>query len=393
MTTIRPRTDRPAIYCSSEWHLRDNPRAFMMYSLALRLTEGGKNDFFLSQPQLAQYFGWDVKTVRAAFRALLKSGLFKLLRGGRGGNGQANFANVYSVLTHSALSRTGQHPCWALPESGTLTYEDAGAKGEETDQKSGRGKVGRCDLPETGRNPLPETGTLVSDESANKFTNPSQSAGLKPASPNQDQPVAERRIITALPSFNVNPNTNPVPQELPEDFRPDQSNERYAKKNGLDLEEELAAFGDLHRSIGNERKNWQAVFRKHLINAAFFRGHISLPDWVPEKEWKAYLAMRERIRRGTTQRGEELVVESLAKLREKGQNVAVVLNQSTQNEWTGLFEVGTGPRGKRVPTTPTGSLTANYADMVEKCEAISKAAIAAEAARKASRDSASGQPA
>jgi hypothetical protein len=148
--------------------------------------------------------------------------------------------------------------------------------------------------------------------------------------------------------FNVNPNTNPVPKELPEDFRPDACNERYAKKNGLDLEEELAAFGDMHRSIGNERKNWQAVFRKHLLNAAPLRGHIvALPEWVPVKEWKAYLAMRERIRRGATKRAEELVVERLAELREKGQDIAAVLRQSTAEERTNVYKIGVGPPGKR----------------------------------------------
>ena len=75
----------PFIHCSSGWHLRGNPRAFLIYDLALRLTDGGKSAFYLSNRQLAKYFGWDVKTVRAAFVALRKSGLFKLLRSGRRG--------------------------------------------------------------------------------------------------------------------------------------------------------------------------------------------------------------------------------------------------------------------------------------------------------------------
>lgn len=197
---------------------------------------------------------------------------------------------------------------------------------------------------------------------------PSQSAGFASASPDQDQqqPVAERRISQA--SLR---NPNPIP--IPEDFQPDAINKRYAKKNGLNLEEEVAAFSDLHGSIGNERKNWQAVFRKHLDNAALHRGRIAVPDWVPTKEWNEYLGMRERIRKGATQAAQRIGVRILGELRDQGQNVAAVLNQSTHNEWTGLFEVGTGPRGMRVPRVTTGSLTSNYKDMMEKCEAMSKA--------------------
>ena len=103
-------TASPSIYCSAEWHLRTNPRATAIYSLALRLTEGGNNEFFMSQPQLANYFGWCVKAVRKAFNLLTKSGLLVLVAKGRGGDvRQQNFANRYRVLTHSELSITGEH--------------------------------------------------------------------------------------------------------------------------------------------------------------------------------------------------------------------------------------------------------------------------------------------
>lgn len=109
------------IHCSSEWHMRGNPRAFLIYSLALRITDGGKNEFYLSQSQLARYFGWDVKTVRTAFRALCDEGLFKMLRRGRGGNGMPDFASVYQVIPHSRLG--APQKCWPATltdDSGTL---------------------------------------------------------------------------------------------------------------------------------------------------------------------------------------------------------------------------------------------------------------------------------
>lgn len=87
--------------------MRDDPRAFLIYSVALRLTDSGQNEFYLSQSQLARYFGWDRKTVREAIRALCKAGLFKLLRSGRGGNGTPDLANVYRVIPHSKLVGVG----------------------------------------------------------------------------------------------------------------------------------------------------------------------------------------------------------------------------------------------------------------------------------------------
>jgi hypothetical protein len=304
----------------------------MVYSLALRLTEGGKNEFFLSQTQLAQYFGWDVKTVRSAFRALRDAGMLRLLRGGRGGDGRANLANIYQVLTHSKLASTGKYLCWLLPDA---------------EAEPSRGEDGREHLPKTGRSPLPETGILVSEESTNESTNPSQSAGLQ----------------LVAPSIKTNPKS-----ELTEDFCPDASNERYAKKNGLDLKEELAAFSDFHRSIGNERRNWQAVFRTHLVNAALHRGRISVPDWIPPKEWNEYLAMREQIAKGATQAAQTIAVRILGELREKGESVSAVLNQSTRNEWTGIFALGHGPRGQRAPWETTGSLTENFMEMRRRHE-------------------------
>ena len=102
----------PRIYCGSEWHMRKNPRAHMIYSLALHITKGGKNTFYLSQGQLAQYFHWDRKTVRLACQALVQAGLFVLVQRGRGGIGLTNTANVYRVLTHAKLAALGTKQCW-----------------------------------------------------------------------------------------------------------------------------------------------------------------------------------------------------------------------------------------------------------------------------------------
>lgn len=114
--TATTATKSPPIFCSAEWHLRDNPRAAAIYSLALRLTKGGKKMFFLSQRQLAAYFGWCLDSTNAAFKTLARSGLFLLVAKGSGGDPhRQNLASRYQVLTHAQLARKTGHDCYVKP--------------------------------------------------------------------------------------------------------------------------------------------------------------------------------------------------------------------------------------------------------------------------------------
>ncbi len=285
--------------------MRDDPRAFLIYSLALRITDGGKSEFYVSQRQLTKYFGWDIKTVRNAFRALREGGLFKLLREGRGSEGGLKFAGVYSVVPHSKLGMKDKcKPVNAAP----LQMQYTEGMGEDFPQGGGG----------TGGRDGGKVGTLVSDVVSEESTSPSF-ASLTPDLP--DFPAAPGK-----------PKTNP--KELPENFQPDISNQQLAKRNGLNLEEETATFMDLHGAIGNERSNWQSVFCQHLKDASWHRGRIAVPDWMPSKEWTGYLDMRERIGKVASQPAQKVAVRILSELRDKGQNLAAVLDHTIRNEWT-----------------------------------------------------------
>jgi len=131
--------------------------------------------------------------------------------------------------------------------------------------------------------------------------------------------------------------SNTKPTLLGEKFRPDLSNEFFAKRNGLNLELELVTFYELHASIGSTRRNWQAVFRKHLKDAADDHGRIPVPEWMPLQEWEDYLAMRKRRRKGASPYVQRLAVKKLTGFRLSGQNVRAILQQSTDHEWAGLF--------------------------------------------------------
>lgn len=69
------------------------------------------------------------------------------------------------------------------------------------------------------------------------------------------------------------------------------------------------------------------------------RQEFVLPDWVSQKAWSAYLEMRQRIKKPMTPYAMELAVKELGKLRDEGNDVEKVLNQSTLNSWQGLFGI------------------------------------------------------
>lgn len=64
-----------------------------------------------------------------------------------------------------------------------------------------------------------------------------------------------------------------------------------------------------------------------------------LPDWIPAEAWAGYVEMRKKIRKPMTDRAIQLAINTLDKMRQQGQDVAAVLDQSTLNSWQGLFPV------------------------------------------------------
>lgn len=256
----------PRIQCNAEWHLRENPRAIGIYGLALHITKA-KRPFFLSQPQVAEFFDWDLKTVRAAFKALRDSGLFTLLRKGSGsGNGHANYANVYSVTTHSNLAKD-QHPCRPLPETGTLVSK---AKENNEGKTGGGSKNGRGGLPETGTLiALPETGTLVSDSPIKSYSDAGAPGKQTPATPGKASP-------------------------FPDDFTPDDEDRALAEKHGVDIDDALTRFEYYYRGKGTRMADWHASFKGWLMNARDFSRQRPSPPKTTGSLTENYRALRER---------------------------------------------------------------------------------------------------
>lgn len=91
----------------------------------------------------------------------------------------------------------------------------------------------------------------------------------------------------------------------------------------------------------------------------------TLPDWIPSDAWQGYLDMRKKIRKPMTPRAITLVVNALQKMKDSGQDVGEVLDQSTMNSWQGVFEVKGSRQQSSRPAVSSlgkhGQATANNA--------------------------------
>lgn len=70
-----------------------------------------------------------------------------------------------------------------------------------------------------------------------------------------------------------------------------------------------------------------------------------IPDWVPVEPWNAFIKMRNRKSGMPTARAIELILGKLERWRASGQDPGAVLDQSTEAQWTGIFELKDDRRG------------------------------------------------
>lgn len=66
---------------------------------------------------------------------------------------------------------------------------------------------------------------------------------------------------------------------------------------------------------------------------------FALPDWVPQKQWEAWLTARAKIRKAPTEFAKKMAVSKLEELQQQGHHPAAVLAQSAFNNWTDLYPV------------------------------------------------------
>ncbi len=64
---------------------------------------------------------------------------------------------------------------------------------------------------------------------------------------------------------------------------------------------------------------------------------IELPPWIPIDSWNGFVEMRKTIRRPLTSHGAKLLIAKLEQFRQDGHDPVEILNESTMNDWQGVF--------------------------------------------------------
>lgn len=72
-----------------------------------------------------------------------------------------------------------------------------------------------------------------------------------------------------------------------------------------------------------------------------------LPVWLSVEAWSGYLEMRRKLKKSPTERGIDLLIAKLEKFMLRGHDPTAILDNSTQNNWIGIFEPKAERNGQR----------------------------------------------
>ena len=74
---------------------------------------------------------------------------------------------------------------------------------------------------------------------------------------------------------------------------------------------------------------------------------IELPGWMPGQTWADFVEHRKKLKSAMTDIAQKRAVKKLAAMREEGQDIEAVIEQSIINGWKGLFPVKQDKGGDR----------------------------------------------
>jgi hypothetical protein len=100
--------------------------------------------------------------------------------------------------------------------------------------------------------------------------------------------------------------------------------------------------------------------KKEKPQAAF-----EIPSWIDRAAWDGYVEMRKRKRAALTPRACTMVLKELDKLRSLGQDPNAVLDQSTRNSWTDVYQIKPGATSAVQRSAP-GATDIDYLHAVSK---------------------------
>lgn len=99
-----------------------------------------------------------------------------------------------------------------------------------------------------------------------------------------------------------------------------------------------------------------------------------LPDWIPADAWAGYVEMRRTRKKPMTARALQMIVKALDGMRAKGIDLAAVLDASTKNCWTDVYEPkpkpGAEQAAKSIEKSPKWATDAGFPTVWEAENAL-----------------------
>ena len=158
-----------------------------------------------------------------------------------------------------------------------------------------------------------------------------------------DEELASTKALFIAKGF-IDPTWNLLNWEKRQ-FASDSSAARVAKHRALKKQAEKQG-GNVDETLQQRQANGldtdtdtDTDKKKDKAQAPF-----EIPDWMPVEAWNGYVEMRNKNRKSMTDRARRMVVKALDGMRLKGIDVAEVLDNSTRQNWTDVYEPKGGPK-------------------------------------------------
>lgn len=114
-----------------------------------------------------------------------------------------------------------------------------------------------------------------------------------------------------------------------------------SKDHPQDVQETSASDADKKRT--REEKRREEKKEDKAASPSFV-----LPDWIPAEAWAGYVEMRSKKKGGAmTVRARNLKVAELQKFKDAGHDLGAILDKSTANGWTDIYEPKGNPSAKQ----------------------------------------------
>lgn len=94
---------------------------------------------------------------------------------------------------------------------------------------------------------------------------------------------------------------------------------------------------DVNTDINTDKKIKEET--QHKKRVARETEKIDLPDWIDKELWEEFIQFRKSLKSPMSLLAQKKAIQALSKLREEGQQVDDIINQSIINGWKGLFAV------------------------------------------------------